>query len=92
MGITKNRLREIIIEEHQKLNEKNISDEEFVADQLANTWEYMSPQEMFKELAKKVKVDKTQLKKLVNDYYKNDKRRNADVTGRDTLNWVEEYI
>ncbi len=46
---------------------------------------------MFKDLAKQTKVDKPGLKKLVNDYYKNDKRRN-NVFGADTLNWVEEYV
>jgi len=77
-----------------KLNEASSDkqDKTFIVDQLANAWEHMSPQEMFKHLAKQTKVDKNKLKKLVSDYYKNDKRRNADVMGIDLPKWVGEYI
>lgn len=93
MGITKTKLREIIVEEYQKLNEtSNDQDTTFIIDQLANAWEHMSPQEMYKHLAKQTKVDKNKLKKLVIDYYKNDRRRNADIMGRDLPKWVGEYI
>jgi hypothetical protein len=108
--LTKTRLREIVIEEYQKITEgifdkehlrlkkegssdkQYMVDKTFIIDQLANAWEHMSPQEMFKHLSKQTKVDKTKLKKLVNDYYKDDRRRNADVLGMKLPAWVGEYI
>ena len=83
MGITKTRLREIIIEEYQKVLKEGWTDKEFIADQLVNAWEHNSEKEMFSHLAKQTKVDKAALKKVVHAWYVpgiGNKKRN-DILG-----------
>jgi len=66
-----------------------MTDKEFIADQLSNTWEYMEPNEMFSHLTRETREDKNQIFHLVNNYYHNDDRRNKELN---LINWVNEYL
>ena len=89
----KSELRKIIKEELQKVLKEN-HEEDFIADQLVNAWEENSPNEMFQHLSGQVKgVDKNKLKKLVDDWYKDSRRRNdVLLLKKDVMDWIQEYI
>lgn len=88
-GVLRQEIREIITE----VLDEGFNDETFIADQLVNTWELSSPKEMVIHLMKQTKVNKNGLKKLVDDWYKNNKRRNNVLLLKEPIdNWIDEYI
>lgn len=97
-NMKKSELRKLIQEEIQRLNEVlrvSAKDLRFVEDQLINSWEYSTKDEMFKHLVKQTRLNKIQLENFVEAWYNNDRKRNEtlkDFSGDKFLDWFEEFF
>jgi len=67
-----------------------VSDEEFIADQLVNAWEFSSPDEMTRHLASETGYSRSQLKPLVNKWYDDVRlRMKVDMMSKSTFEaWI----
>lgn len=70
-----------------------ISDMWWIGDQLTHSWLKMSEDKMLNHLLANTRVDESQLKLLVNDYYTNESKRNDYLTNMKCVrDWILEYI
>ena len=71
----------------------SLKDKDIIADQLINAWEHSDEQEMYEHLVENTHVDNKKLKQLVDDWYKNNRRRNnVQMFKEDIDDWIDEYL
>ena len=85
---------EIVDIETTKKDYGKMTDKEFIADQLTNAWEFNTPREMHEHLRNQTNVNDDKLKELINEWYKNDDRRNKILMafGNGIMIFINEYV
>ena len=66
---------------------------EFIADQLVNAWEFMTPEQMLNHLSKQIpEVNREKLKELIDTWYNSTKRNKVLNLYSDIIPWIENFI